>query len=150
MTIKKEVLRIARPIPLVGQVTSLARSRDTLNEKGALLGGIDIALDMLPVIGRFKGLFEIFAGDLVTTANLKRGIQTMQVALQEIEQKLPQQQLESQPTQIEAQPQPAATATPEHSQEMEEELNFYPEESARIAALRARAALRVQRPAAAI
>lgn len=85
MPISKEVHRVARPIPIVGQLVTLSRTRETLNEKGALYGSLDIALDLLPGVGRLKGLFELFGGDVVNRPNIKRGFTTIRSALDQIE-----------------------------------------------------------------
>ncbi len=164
----REVLRLARPLPIVGQIASLAYSRETLNEKGAGLGGLDIALDLIPFVGRMKGLFEIFGGDVITEENLKRGFTRVRAALDEVET-LCGIQNNKETTALEANKERSSTRRSESAQKVDAEINrieaairadlaaaqatdegemteveprYYPENSAKTAALRAKAAIK--------
>lgn len=132
----RDVLRLARPFPIIGQIAALSYSRETLNEKGAGMGGLDIALDLIPFVGRMKGLFEIFSGDLLTEKNVQNGIKTMRKALDEIEALCNSKAKDVSPKAEmrveETQPEEQALAP--------EEPRFYPENSAKIAAMRAKLA----------
>lgn len=129
----RDVLRLARPFPVLGQIAALSYSKETLNEKGAGLGSLDIALDLIPFVGRMKGLFEIFSGDLLTEKNVQNGIKTMRKALDEIEAlcnaKVPNEA-----------PKPVMEEQSVEQMPEAEEPRFYPENSAKIAAMRAKLA----------
>jgi hypothetical protein len=61
----KVARRLARTVPVLGAVLSLAVIGDSVRRKGLLLGLIDTGLDALPVVGAVKGGLEILAGDLI-------------------------------------------------------------------------------------
>ncbi|MCB0339596.1 MAG: hypothetical protein KDD53_08330 [Bdellovibrionales bacterium] len=123
MGISKDVLKAARPFPILGQVATLARARETLNEKGATFGSLDVALDLFPIVGRVKGLFELFGEELLTPENLKRIITTMRKALDELEAAVSAEASDS-------------------DRDSRTRSDHYPADSAKIAALRAKAAIK--------
>jgi hypothetical protein len=65
--------RIARSVPILGAVVSLAVLGHAVRRKGLLLGLLDTGLDALPVVGALKGGVELVTGDLIaerTSADL--------------------------------------------------------------------------------
>lgn len=170
MPISKEVHRVARPIPIVGQLVTLSRTRETLNEKGALYGSLDIALDLLPGVGRLKGLFELFGGDVVNRPNIKRGFTTIRSALDQIESfcdkfesssaesseeqsnrmvrdpSSHQEQMQAQQSEINnlsvADAANGPDSAPAQSEAPEKEERYFPANSAKLAALRTKRALK--------
>jgi hypothetical protein len=62
----KVARRLARTVPVLGAVVSLAVLGDSVRRKGLLLGLIDTGLDALPVVGAVKGGLELLTGDLIT------------------------------------------------------------------------------------
>jgi hypothetical protein len=57
--------RLARSVPVLGAVVSLAVVGDAVRRKGLLLGLLDTGLDALPVVGALKGGVELVTGDLI-------------------------------------------------------------------------------------
>jgi hypothetical protein len=58
--------RVARTVPVLGAVVSLAVLGEAVRRKGLLLGLLDTGLDALPVVGALKGGVEMITGDLIT------------------------------------------------------------------------------------
>lgn len=160
--VSKNVRKVSKPLPIIGQISAIAGARETLNEKGALLGGIDIALDLIPVVGRMKGLFELFGGELLNQRNIRQGFSAIRSALDEVEQLIAEDQnglqqessaslasaslkgesLRSFDTLAPEESIQTAVSSGDLPEESAEEPRHYPEQSARMAALRARAATR--------
>ena len=162
MTISKDTLRAARTLPIIGQAASLARSRETLNEKGLVFGSIDIFLDQIPVVGRVKGLFELVSDDIVEPSNIRRAISRVRNALDEVEgfleaderahtgmhssaapQQSAQESAQQRRADLRARLQGGETAK-NTSEEVEQqaEQRYYPENSARLAVNRAKDAIK--------
>ena len=57
--------RVARTVPVLGAVVSLAVLGDAVRRKGLVLGLLDTGLDALPVVGALKGGVELITGDLI-------------------------------------------------------------------------------------
>jgi hypothetical protein len=58
--------RVARTVPVLGAVVSLAVLGEAVRRKGLILGLLDTGLDALPVVGALKGGVELLTGDLIT------------------------------------------------------------------------------------
>lgn len=67
----KVARRLARTVPVLGAVVSLAVLGDSVRRKGLLLGLIDTGLDALPVVGAVKSGIEILTGDLIVERPLE-------------------------------------------------------------------------------
>jgi hypothetical protein len=61
----KILKRLAKPIPIVGTAVVIATAYAVLRRKGLLRGGLDVALDVTPVVGSLKGAVELVTGDLI-------------------------------------------------------------------------------------
>lgn len=61
----KMLKRLTKPIPIIGTAVVIAFAIPVLRRKGMLKGGLDIALDAMPLVGSAKGIVEWFTGDLV-------------------------------------------------------------------------------------
>ena len=61
----KVARRVARSLPVLGAVVSLAVLGDAVRRKGLILGLLDTGLDALPLVGALKGGVEILTGDLI-------------------------------------------------------------------------------------
>jgi len=140
----RDLLKVARPIPILGQVAALACAKETLNQKGAKAGAVDIALDLFPVVGRIKGLFELFSDDIVNQQNLQRGFSTIRRALDEIETLCVDKDSASKDSASNEKVATGVSAatSPVTPSEKPEEERFYPTNSARAALLRAKAAIK--------
>ncbi|MDQ3035241.1 MAG: hypothetical protein M3Y87_22735 [Myxococcota bacterium] len=57
--------KLARAIPVLGIVFSAMFVVHKIRTKGARRGGVDAALDMTPVVGRLKAVYEFFRGDII-------------------------------------------------------------------------------------
>ena len=57
--------RATKPIPIVGTGVVLLTAAGVLRRKGLLRGGLDLALDAVPIVGTAKGLVELVRGDLI-------------------------------------------------------------------------------------
>ena len=57
--------RLARAVPVLGVAFAAAHAAQKLRDKGAVRGAIDVALDLTPVVGRAKAIYEFFRGDLI-------------------------------------------------------------------------------------
>ena len=57
--------KLIRAIPLVGPIFAVFHVAETIREKGPARGGLDAALDLTPVVGRAKALYEAFKGDII-------------------------------------------------------------------------------------
>lgn len=57
--------KLLRAIPLAGVAFSAFYVWRNIQTKGAARGGVDSALDMTPVVGRIKALYEMFRGDII-------------------------------------------------------------------------------------
>jgi hypothetical protein len=57
--------RLARAVPIVGIAFAVAHAAQKIKTKGYVRGGIDVALDLTPVVGRVKAIYEFFRGDLL-------------------------------------------------------------------------------------
>ena len=57
--------KLARAIPVLGIVFSALFVVQKIRTKGARRGGLDAALDMTPVVGRLKAVYEFFRGDII-------------------------------------------------------------------------------------
>jgi hypothetical protein len=54
--------RCARALPWIGTAVALALMLDTMRRKGVVRGGIDTALNALPIVGPVKNFAEGVAG----------------------------------------------------------------------------------------
>lgn len=136
--VSKDILRLAKPLPLVGQAAALASARQTLNEKGATLGGLDLALDLVPIVGRMKGLFELFGGELLSEKNLRNGFSTIRRAVDQLEAIVEEEVAKvsgGEAPRKDPETEGARNQTPGEGNE-----RHYPENSAKLAMMRARAA----------
>jgi len=61
----KVARRLARTVPVVGVVLSVAVLGEAVRRKGLLRGVLDTGLDALPVVGALKGGLELLTGDLI-------------------------------------------------------------------------------------
>jgi hypothetical protein len=57
--------RVTKPIPIIGTAVVIVTAAGVLRRKGVFRGGVDIALDAVPVIGTAKGLIELVRGDFI-------------------------------------------------------------------------------------
>ncbi len=57
--------KLVRAMPVVGTAIIALEARGRIREKGATRGAIDIALDLAPVIGTAKAIYEALYGDLI-------------------------------------------------------------------------------------
>jgi hypothetical protein len=57
--------RVTKPIPIIGTVVVVATAIPILRSKGLMRGGLNIALDAIPLVGSAKGIIELFTGDLI-------------------------------------------------------------------------------------
>lgn len=57
--------KLVRAIPLIGLVLTVFFAARTIRRKGLRRGGVDVALDLTPGVGRAKALYEAFQGDLI-------------------------------------------------------------------------------------
>ena len=65
-SITRTVLRkLVRPIPVIGEAAVLLTAASVLRRKGLVGGGLDIALDSIPIVGTAKSLLELATGDLI-------------------------------------------------------------------------------------
>lgn len=58
--------KLARAIPVLGIVFSAFFVVQKIRAKGARRGGVDAALDLTPVVGRLKAVYEFFRGDIIS------------------------------------------------------------------------------------
>ena len=56
---------LVKAVPVVGTAFAASGVANRIREKGWVRGGIDAALDLTPVVGRAKALYEFFRGDLI-------------------------------------------------------------------------------------
>jgi hypothetical protein len=57
--------RLARAVPVVGVGFAALHAAQTIRAKGRVRGAIDVALDLTPVVGRAKAIYEFFRGDII-------------------------------------------------------------------------------------
>lgn len=57
--------RLMRAVPVLGMLVSLFYVVHKLRTKGLRRGGLDVALDLTPGVGRAKAVYESFRGDLI-------------------------------------------------------------------------------------
>lgn len=62
----KLLRKFAKPIPIIGTAVVVATAYSVLKRKGMLRGGLDVALDAVPVVGTAKGVLELVTGDLIS------------------------------------------------------------------------------------
>lgn len=65
LTSRVAMRKLVRAMPFVGPAVIAVQARRTLREKGARRGALDIALDLAPLIGTAKVLYEALYGDLI-------------------------------------------------------------------------------------
>ena len=70
MKLKKAISRgmirkALKPIPIIGTGAVVLLALGTIRRKGFFKGSADVALDMMPVIGFTKGVFEALTGDVI-------------------------------------------------------------------------------------
>ncbi|MGH9801768.1 MAG: hypothetical protein ACRD82_15510 [Blastocatellia bacterium] len=59
------IWRALKVTPIVGYAFVIAAAPTVLRRKGYVLGGLAVALDLLPVICLIKASVEVFTGDLI-------------------------------------------------------------------------------------
>jgi hypothetical protein len=57
--------RLARAVPVVGVAFAAFHAAQKIRTKGYVRGSIDVALDLTPVVGRAKAIYEFFRGDII-------------------------------------------------------------------------------------
>jgi len=57
--------RLARAVPVVGVAFAVFHAAQKIRAKGHVRGAIDVALDLTPVVGRAKAIYEFFRGDII-------------------------------------------------------------------------------------
>jgi hypothetical protein len=57
--------RLARAVPVVGVAFAAFHAAQKIRAKGYVRGSIDVALDLTPVVGRAKAIYEFFRGDII-------------------------------------------------------------------------------------
>jgi hypothetical protein len=60
--------RLARAIPALGLALVAYSVVQRVRAKGLRRGGLDTLLDLTPVVGQVKAVYELFAGDIITPA----------------------------------------------------------------------------------
>lgn len=60
--------RLIRAVPVVGMVVSALWIVRRIRQKGVARGALDVALDVTPVVGRIKAVYEAFFGDVIQPA----------------------------------------------------------------------------------
>lgn len=64
--------KLMRTIPILGTVFAAMHVVRKVRVKGARRGGIDAALDLTPVVGRVKAIYELFRGDIIQPKHRRR------------------------------------------------------------------------------
>jgi hypothetical protein len=57
--------RLARAVPVIGIAFAAFQAAQKIRAKGYVRGAIDVALDLTPVVGRAKAIYEFFRGDII-------------------------------------------------------------------------------------
>jgi hypothetical protein len=57
--------RLLKAVPILGVGIAAYAGYANVRRKGWVRGGVDTALDLTPVVGRVKALYEFFRGDLI-------------------------------------------------------------------------------------
>jgi hypothetical protein len=57
--------RLVRAVPVLGVAFAAFHAAQKIREKGYVRGAIDVALDLTPVVGRAKAVYEFFRGDII-------------------------------------------------------------------------------------
>jgi hypothetical protein len=57
--------KLVRAIPVVGIAFAAFHAAQKIRAKGYARGALDVALDMTPVVGRAKAVYEYFRGDII-------------------------------------------------------------------------------------
>lgn len=60
--------RLGRALPVLGFAFAAYSVFQRVRTKGVGRGGLDALLDLTPVVGRIKAVYEAFAGDIITPA----------------------------------------------------------------------------------
>jgi hypothetical protein len=60
--------RLGRAIPALGLALVAYSLVQRVRAKGLRRGGLDALLDLTPVVGQVKAVYELFAGDIITPA----------------------------------------------------------------------------------
>ena len=61
--------RLMRAVPVLGFALAAYSVVQRVRTKGVRRGGLDALLDLTPVVGRIKAVYETFAGDIITPAH---------------------------------------------------------------------------------
>lgn len=57
--------RLTRALPVVGIAFAAFHAAQKIRTKGYARGALDVALDLTPVVGRAKAIYEYFRGDII-------------------------------------------------------------------------------------
>ena len=60
--------RLLKAVPLLGPGIAAYAAYANIVRKGWIRGGTDTALDLTPVVGRAKAVYEFFRGDIIPAA----------------------------------------------------------------------------------
>lgn len=67
------VKRLIKPVPIVGTALLVGLAAREVERKGPMRGSLDLALDLMPVVGTAKAVVEIFTGDLIPDKKPSQG-----------------------------------------------------------------------------
>ena len=56
---------LIKAVPVLGPAVAAFAGYTNVRKKGWIRGGVDTALDLTPMVGRAKAVFEFFRGDLI-------------------------------------------------------------------------------------
>lgn len=66
--------KLVRAIPFLGSVFSALYVAQRIRTKGVRRGAVDAALDLTPIVGQLKAVYELFRGDIIAPPDTRHAL----------------------------------------------------------------------------